>query len=927
MPELAAYLKATGEADPLVGNYVLLRQDDVVLAYQGAGEQFLLQAFEVSAGKTPKLEQSGKLDVGAPQPSQHDTLAAGDFDGNHLDEIASAYSEAGTLKLVTARNQDPATTAHSLSLGSKPVEVGAFGGGRIGLAAGHFVLASDTSGVQPSTLALAWSDASGHLHIEIWGTDTKLAPKRIAAATGPKVSAGNLALAAADLDGDGKSGMVVAWQGSADSKGRDLFMCLYRLDTTGKALTASTVIPVAALGGNASFDLAGGQFSSLSTSEEVALAWSDKKKHANAQLFKLDSKGAFVTAGKGYVDSANPVTDSMLVRLAAGDLDLDGIDELVLGSVGTKDSNPAILFLHILKPDNELNLNLPGPHSLGAIIGEPNTAFASIDCQLAIGELGPGRLLGIVVGALGTKGLSGLAGKAELAVGVVEVDPALDLPPVRSVGALTAAQIIPDAAEDPKLNITLGLALGDFSGKSIRVGPPKHHNCPQVNGVIAIINTPPAEANINYNMGPDLTFTNSKEEQTNFDVSVTKDWTWSKDLGGNLGLGSIAHLNASMTRTYGKDFSKTHDSIKTVTSSLNATLAADDAIILSVTNYDVWEYPVFDDTTGAAKGQLLVVFPDPDGVGTLPLWGTSEYLDYFPEHQLGTLLSYSDLRPADFGTPISADQYTLDVGVNSTSITYSWGTSTTKTKQTSSRVDLISHESVNFTPTLNFLGGISIGLNASFTGTYDKTSISSHTITYTDTTSIEIDFPPIPDRTAEYLVTPYLYFSSEGGFLVVDYKVEANDTGYWKTTYGAPAANLNLLYANDSSVTGDDLTRTRAIFFDYEKDGSVNISVRVSNYSLVEALEVSVSFHDGDPTGTDSTPIGNPYVIPKLPARGNVLVRQEWKPGDPKTNRKIFVALAPTTGGSQIAPVQGWTPWPPLSSIQQAKTAAVIASG
>jgi hypothetical protein len=434
MPELAAYLKATGEADPLVGNYVLLRQDDVVLAYQGAGEQFLLQAFEVSAGKTPKLEQSGKLDVGAPQPSQHDALAAGDFDGNHLDEIASAYSEAGTLKLVTARNQDPATTAHSLSVGSKPVEVGAFGGGRIGLAAGHFVLASDTSGVQPSTLALAWSDAGGHLHIEIWGTDTKLAPKRIAAATGPKVSAGNLALAAADLDGDGKSGMVVAWQGSADSKGRDLFMCLYRLDTTGKALTASTVIPVADLGGNASFDIAGGQFSSLSTSEEVALAWSDKKKHANAQLFKLDSKGAFVTAGKGYVDSANPVTDSMLVRLAAGDLDLDGIDELVLGSVGTKDSNPAILFLHILKPDNELNLNLPGPHSLGAIIGEPNTAFASIDCQLAIGELGPGRLLGIVVGALGTKGLSGLAGKAELAVGVVEVDPALDLPPVRSVG-------------------------------------------------------------------------------------------------------------------------------------------------------------------------------------------------------------------------------------------------------------------------------------------------------------------------------------------------------------------------------------------------------------------------------------------------------------------------------------------------------------
>jgi hypothetical protein len=81
---------------------------------------------------------------------------------------------------------------------------------------------------------------------------------------------------------------------------------------------------------------------------------------------------------------------------------------------------------------------------------------------------------------------------------------------------------------------------------------------------------------------------------------------------------------------------------------------------------------VFDDTTEAAKGQLLVVFPDPDGVGTLPLWGTSEYLDYFPEHQLGTLLSYSDLRPADFGTPISADQYTLDVGVNSTSITYSW---------------------------------------------------------------------------------------------------------------------------------------------------------------------------------------------------------------------------------------------------------------
>lgn len=917
MPDVAAVFDAAPTADPLIGNYVLLRQEDVVLAYQGAGEQFLLEAVGVGDGKMAQLTPTGRLDVGSPQRFQHCAVVACDLDGDHLDEIACAVNEGGTLRLVVARNQDPAKGARSLSMAGAPVAIGSFGGGRIGLAGGDFVVAGGTAGVIAATLALAWSDKSGVVQIEIWGTDGRLSPQRIAAASGPQAIAGNLSLAAADVDGDGRSEVVLAWQGSADHAGHDLFVSVYRLDATGKKLSGGPVRAIGALGGYASFELVGGQFSSTSTAEQVALAWADAKQQPNAQILTVDAGWQPKPAGDAYLDPAHPVTDSMRVRLAAGDLDLDGVDELVLGSVGTQDDHPAVLFLHVLKPDNQLNLVLPGPHAIGAIGGAPNTAFAAVDCALAIGELGPGRLLGVVVGALGTKGLGALAGKAELALGVVEVDPSLALPPVPTIGSLTAALIVPDAAEDPRLDLTLGLTLGDFSGNSVRVGPPQHFTCEQVNGVLAIVNAPPAEANVNFDGTAALTFTNQKERQTSLNVSVTKDWGWSDDTGVNLGLGALGHLNASLTRTYGKGFSKTKDHMTTLTTSLKTTLWEDDVVILSVTDYEVWEYPLFDDASGDAKGHLLIVFPDPGGIRTLPLAGTSEYMDYFPDHQLGTALSYPELPPADVARAI-ATNYTLDVGAVQETVSYSWSNSTTTSQQTTSRIGLVTHESASFSPSFNFLGGVSIGLNASFTGNYDKSAMSTHSITYTDQTSIQIMYQALQDRTAEYLVSPYVYWSSEGGFLVVDYTVAAKDTGYWQTTWGKPSANLNHLYANDPNITGDDTSRTRSIFFEKQKDGSIRITVRVANYSLAETLGIAVTLYDGPPDAPTPKPIGKPYVIPKLSSRSRTLVRQTWRPADPDTQRRIYAVLAPTSGGSAIAPVQGWTPWPPTADLHAA---------
>lgn len=900
MPDLASYLDANPAADPLSGNYVLVHLQDIVLNFQGLSNEFALMALSASEGSDgPTLEVTGNLLQGDNVPGKHLALATGDFDGDSLDEIASAYNDNGALTLLLARNHDPSAEDQSLEVIST-TGVGHFQGGKVSICTGSF------TGADAAEMCIAWVGSDNTLEVQVWGTDTELKPSLKASDAQLRVADGNeLALAAGDFNQDGRSELAILWQGEADSSDNTLFLAICAADGKG-GLDVLARTGVAPLGSAGQFSMATGACNGATVSEQLIVAWSDQDDRARGQVFTLDATKGLIAHGSPYIDSTYPLTDSRLVRVTTGDLDLDGVDEIVMGTVGQREGRGALVILHVLKADNLFELDM---RSSGALGSSPNVAFAAVDFDLAIGQVGANGFHGIVVAALGGAGFNVLRGVAQLSVGFVEVSPELSLPPalVNGVGSLTGEQTF-NNAQGPNLDINLGMALGDFSGKSIRVGNVKSYSFDHANSVIAIINAPPTQDGVNFDGSSTLTFNNSEQQTTSLGVTVTRDWTHSDELGAHLSVGSIASINESLTRTYGENFSRTNDHSNSFTQSINFNIWQDDLVVLSGTHYNVWEYDVYDDSTGKPKGQLAVIFPDVDGPETMYFYGTSQFLDYFPDHQPGVLLSYSPLDPVDY---LPADAVNLplelDIGGGNANVTVDWTHSNTTSRQRTGHSSLATSTGINFSPVQNFMGGLGIGFQAHFNGTYTETKMSTYSIMYTDSTSVSIVYAPLQDRSAEYTVHPYIYFSDDGGFLVVDYAVTVPDSGYWHAHFSQPCPTFNQPWASETDP--DMREYTRSIRFVEQTDGNVSITARVSNSSFAAAEKVKVTFYVGNPQQKGAVPIGESVTISQVASRGHENVGVLWRPVGTQQQR-IYASIEPD-GGSAFTPSQGFGLWPP----------------
>lgn len=110
------------------------------------------------------LQQRAALELGSNVPGKHLALAAGDFDGDHKDELVCVYNDAGSLMLVAVRYHEAQATSPAGFASAMPAAaLGKVGTGKVRTTVGTF-------GV-PSTLqcAISWTDPTGQLHIEIWG--------------------------------------------------------------------------------------------------------------------------------------------------------------------------------------------------------------------------------------------------------------------------------------------------------------------------------------------------------------------------------------------------------------------------------------------------------------------------------------------------------------------------------------------------------------------------------------------------------------------------------------------------------------------------------------------------------------------------------------------------------------------------------------
>jgi hypothetical protein len=227
-------------------------------------------------------------------------------------------------------------------------------------------------------------------------------------------------------------------------------------------------------------------------------------------------------------------------------------------------------------------------------------------------------------------------------------------------------------------------------------------------------------------------------------------------------------------------------------------------------------------------------------------------------------------------------------------------------------------DGVNLSKSFNFLGGLGIGLQARFTNTYANSVMSNYSITYTETTSITVAYQNPIDPSQAYTVCPFVYFSDEGGFLVVDYVVGVTDSGYWSAMFDTPYPQFNKPWATSTDTDLRDLTRS--ISFVAEDDGSLTITARVGNYSFAEASDVQVCFYLGDPRKTGALLLGSPPPVATIRPRQRQNVNINWQPTPlepgptpaPAPPYRIYATIGAVDGVS-FQSSAAYAVWPPAA--------------
>ena len=770
----------------------------------------------------------------------------------------------------------------------------AVGGSAVQIASGNFLPG------MASTFVLV-NAIDGHARFDLFQCDAALSPSRVSSLEVAAISTAAIAVAAADVDQSGTSELVVASAGAAASNGENLDVTLVSFDEEG-AMSAGA--PGAIGKSTGARAITAGAFAAGSYDEQVAIAWTPDGTCVNVAVCSFG--GGTPSAHATYTDPG-PLEFTMSIAIASGDMNLDGVDEVLVSMTACltdskKHQHHGSALLLLLKTGNECALT---PACRGAVSGPNLTYPAAWGALVGLGNIGDDGTPAAVVTAVGYASTDAeMSGDTSAWAAIVPISPTLLFPPdcVDACGTSNTIALAPHQIAPARL------ALGDFSGKSVKVGAPQYYPCDIVNNVVAVLNAPPTESGINLGQAT-LTFTLHDSQTSAMSIGVNKTWSTSQQIGVNVG-----QLNASLSATYGEQFSKTEDSSTTLSESFAYSVSKDDLIILSGTHYDVWEYPVYQGGTSEPQGHLLVVFPNVVTVSTDSYDGAGGNIDYFPDHQVGVLMSYQAESPRDASTDtMLGSQTSFDVGSSAITVTVDQTSSSGTHTQNHVSTSLSLNGGYSFSPTLNFISGTSVGVHEHVSESYGLTSTQS--LTYMSSTSVSIYFEAITtDATARYRVEPYVYYSTDGGFLVVDYSVTMNDDGYWATKYQGPSADINHPY---SSTLGDP-HRTTSLTFVNQSDGSVEITARIGNYSFTTAYQVKVEIFAGYPGAPTSVAIGEPQIISNIPPRERRQVSATWWP--PSSDAvQLWLRVSSTDPEGAFTTKLGYCPWPATTKLVQAQ--------
>ena len=376
-------------------------------------------------------------------------------------------------------------------------------------------------------------------------------------------------------------------------------------------------------------------------------------------------------------------------------------------------------------------------------------------------------------------------------------------------------------------------------------------------------------------------------------------------VGASVSVGIATNYENHLLATFGGHFSNTSTAGSTLTIGVEVTASDDDRIYSTVTDYDVWEYPVYHGNESAPRNMIMAWVP----LSTQATWYASKSytaMDYVPDHEVGNILSYLPYAQLDsnpnMGQAIAATYVNTSFEVDGSSdINWYLGMADFQTS------------SADTTREMGTDVGFGIG-PIRFDGDYNSTSLNTHTTSVLETIDLSVHLGDLNTQLAQatYTVTPYAYWDKHGT-LVVDYAARpaiappGAPPTWWDEQYGElPNPTFVLPWKLDPEkgfTLTDPIKRkqTKDIFTtpSYPLVGdTVTITARVRNFSLTGTLEpVTGSFYLGDPEagGVPIIGLGGSNTISTsgpIPAQEWVDLELHWVfPNGVPHHPRIFVVL------------------------------------
>ncbi len=409
------------------------------------------------------------------------------------------------------------------------------------------------------------------------------------------------------------------------------------------------------------------------------------------------------------------------------------------------------------------------------------------------------------------------------------------------------------------------IATGDFTGDSLRVGPPSYRRQYGVGDITAVINAPPKHTDVLNGVTYDINsndpetravLTREQGTTTNVSISTRREFSLATDFTFTIGAPEATHTRDSIEMSYGAHFEETEGAFETVNFSQNTYAINDDALVYMRTNYDLWEYPVFKLNSDVPASYLTVIFPMDTPTMVVD---TGDDCDswYRSRHQLDNAWTYpaSDASFYDLAQTITdRDSYRLSDGV---AHDFSYLFESGEVSSYASEVQMgISNEfewqiggeevTVSLFDVVQFSTRMPSFMWSMRTA-YNQAELSTLEITSYTSTEVQGYLNTIPTGpgglTYDYFVRPYLYWSTNGA-MVLDYTTDP--VGTWWSEYDLP--DPGFIYRN---CPGNKALFSYDVVVDppVASEGDViTATAVVRNFSNQDNhVPFLVSFYNGDP--------------------------------------------------------------------------------